>query len=343
MRQNNFNFLRFYFAFIVVIGHLIGISKVEVFQKFAPYFNTYISVTAFFCISGFLITRSYLNTPSFKEYLAKRAARLLPAYIFVVLTCAVFLSLTSRYSFDEYFAHPLFFKYLAANLSFLNFIQPSLPGVFLQDGLASPVNGALWTLKVEVSFYLLLPIILFFVQKVKRKYILFTGIYLFSIWYKYFFEELSVNTGSRLYNMLSHQLPGFLYYFVSGIALYYYFEFFLRYKKWLLAFGIITFLIEYKMGLEILNPIALSIIVFTFAFSLKQLNLFAKHGDISYGIYIFHCPIINLAIYFGLFERYNPFVVGFAVIVIILLIGYVSWHIIEKRFLKRSHSIRVVE
>ena len=343
MKQNNFNFLRFYFAFVVVIGHLIGISKIEVFQKFAPYFNTYISVTAFFCISGFLITGSYLNTPFLKDYFAKRAARLLPAYLFVVVTCAIFLSFISIYPFVEYFTHPQFFKYLAANLSFLNFLQPALPGVFLRNGLAFPVNGALWTLKVEVSFYLALPIILYFVQKVKRKYILFIGIYLFSMGYNYFFQELSEIKGNDFYNMLARQLPGFLSYFVCGIALYYYFEVFQRFKKWLFAVGIIIFFIEHKMGLEILTPIALSIIVFTIAFSLKQLNSFAKHGDISYGIYIFHFPIINLAIYFGFFERYNPFVVGFTVIIIILMIGYASWHIIEKPFLKRSHSVRVVD
>lgn len=340
MKQNNFNFLRFYFAFIVVIGHIIVISKIDAFQKFAPYFNTYISVTAFFCISGFLITISYLNTPSLKSYLKKRAARLLPAYILVVIVSALFLSFLSNYSFIEYITHPKFYKYLAANLSFLNFIQPSLPGVFLRDGFASPVNGALWTLKVEVSFYFAIPILLFFAQKVKRKYILFLGIYLFSILYRNFFEELSSISGNEFYVMLARQLPGFMSYFVSGIALYYYFDLFQRNRKWLFLLGLIIFVFEQKMGWEFLTPMALPIIVFTIAFSLKQLNSFAKYGDISYGIYIFHCPIINIAVSLGFFQLYNPYVVASAIIVIVILVGFVSWHLIEKPFLKRSHSIK---
>ena len=161
--------------------------------------------------------------------------------------------------------------------------------------------------------------------------------------YKYSFEKLSGITGNGFYIMLARQLPGFLAYFISGITFYYYFDLFLRYKKWLFALGLVTFFIEYKLGLEILTPIALSIIIFTIAFSFKQLNSFAKHGDISYGIYIFHFPIINLAVYFGLFEQYNSYLVAFVIIIVVLLVGFASWHIIEKPFLKRTHSTRVIE
>lgn len=342
MKQNNFNFLRFYFAFVVVIGHLIGISQIGIFQRFLPYFNTYISVTAFFCISGFLITSSYLNTKSLKNYLKKRAARLLPAYIFVVIVCALFLSLLSKYTFQEYFVHPQLFKYLGANLSFLNFIQPSLPGVFLRNGLSNDVNGALWTLKVEVSFYLTIPILLYIIKKIRRKYILFIVIYFLSVLYKYSFEQFSYMTGNGLYMMLARQLPGFMSYFVCGIALYYYHDLFIRNKNWLVVLGILIYIVEIKMGLEILRPVALSIIIFTFAFSLQKLNSFAKHGDISYGIYIFHCPIIKIAIDLGFFERYNPVIVALAIILTVLVVGYASWHLLEKHFLKKTHSIRIV-
>jgi len=343
MKQNNFNFLRFYFAFIVVIGHLIEISKIDALQKFSPYFSTYISVTAFFSISGFLITNSYLHTDTLKNYFAKRAARLLPAYMLVVVVCAVLLSLLSSYSFAEYFLHPQLFKYLAANLSFLNFIQPCLPGVFLGDGLTCDVNGALWTLKVEVSFYLLIPILLFFFQRIRRKYILLICIYFFSILYRNSLGHLADISGSGIYAMLSHQLPGFLSYFVSGIALYYYFQLFQRNKKLLFAIAIIGFVFERIMGWEILTPISLSIIVFVIAFSFKRLNAFAKHGDISYGIYIFHCPIIKVATDLGFFELYNPFLVAFGIISVVLFVGFISWHAVEKRFLVRTHSIRIQE
>ena len=340
MKQNNFNFLRFSFAFVVVIGHLIEISKVSSFQKFAPYFNTYISVTAFFCISGFLITLSYLNTPKLKDYLKKRAARLLPAYIFVILSSVFFLAFISRYSFQEYFTHPMLFKYLGANFTFLNFIEPCLPGVFLNES-GCFVNGALWTLKIEVSFYLAIPVILYFIRKTKLKYIWLIGIYIVSVFYRSTLDHFSTHQGLEYLTILSRQLPGFLSYFVCGIGLYYYFNSFIRNKKILLVISLVIFIVERKFGVEFLTPFALSTIVFFIAYSFTKLNNFAKHGDISYGIYIFHYPIMKIATNFGFFEKYNPVLVSLVIVLLVILTGYASWHLIEKKFLIKSHSTRI--
>lgn len=341
MKQNNFDFLRFYFAFVVVIGHLIIISGLESFKKLGPYFNTYTSVTAFFCISGFLIAQSYINTKSLKHYIIKRVARLLPAYIFVIVFSALILSTLSRYSFIEYFTHPFLYKYLIANLSFLNFIQPDLPGVFSGKNITSDVNGALWTLKVEVCFYIIVPFIIYFAQKFKRKYIFFIIIYIFAVLYKNFFEHLSSVYNNNLYAMIARQLPGFLSYFISGIALFYYFKKFIKNKNILFVAGLVIYLTELKLNLEIFTPVALSLLVFTVAFSVKQFNSFAKYGDISYGIYIFHCPTIKIITSFGYFDNYNPILVSICTIIIIIITGFVSWHVLEKHFLKKVHSLRI--
>ena len=130
-------------------------------------------------------------------------------------------------------------------------------------------------------------------------------------------------------------------YFICGIALYFYFEFFIQNKNMLVLFGIIVFVLEHIIGVEFLTPLALSIMVFYVAFSFRQLNNFAKHGDISYGIYIFHYPIMKIASDFGFFEKFNPVLVSFTIVLLVLLVGYASWHLIEKRFLKLSHSTRV--
>jgi len=341
MRQNNFNFLRFYFTFVVVIGHIIIISGVKDFQFLAPYFSTYTSVTAFFCISGFLITQSYFNSTSVRSYFRKRAARLLPAYVLVIVLSAIFLSLLSQYSISEYFTNPLLLKYVLANLSFLNFIEPNLPGVFLQKGLSPDVNGALWTLKVEVCFYLIVPALLFLVQRMKRKYLFFIGLYLLSIIYKNSLEYISQASPNNTYAMLAHQLPGFISYFVCGVGLYYYQSTFQKYKIWLLIGGLVVYILERKLELEILTPLSLSLLVFTAAFSIKQLNSFGKFGDISYGLYLFHCPIIKAATYLGFFQKYNPFFVALMVILVVVAISFASWHWVEKGFLKRAHSARL--
>ena len=55
----------------------------------------------------------------------------------------------------------------AANLIFLNFVHPTLPGVFEGNQL-SEVNGALWTLKIEVMFYAAVPLLAWAFRKLGR-------------------------------------------------------------------------------------------------------------------------------------------------------------------------------
>jgi peptidoglycan/LPS O-acetylase OafA/YrhL len=137
-RNNNFDFLRLFFAFSVAIGHgLFGRHG----YPFRILFNGHVAVSGFFIISGFLITKSYQESKSVKEYLVKRCRRLLPAYWLVVLLCASGLSLISSLPMEEYFTSPVLFKHIVTSLCFMNFLQPTLPGVFGADSGGGGVNG----------------------------------------------------------------------------------------------------------------------------------------------------------------------------------------------------------
>jgi peptidoglycan/LPS O-acetylase OafA/YrhL len=130
-KDNNFNFLRLVFAFSVAIGHAL---PADYNYTLSILFNGHVAVCGFFIISGFLITKSYVDSKNIKEYFVKRCRRLLPAYWLVVLLCAFGLSAFSNLPPGEYFTSPLLFKHIAASLCFLNFVQPSLPGVFMSGG-----------------------------------------------------------------------------------------------------------------------------------------------------------------------------------------------------------------
>jgi len=337
MNKNNFDFLRFLFAFIVVLSHIIDLSQFHLFLPFKRYFDSHLSVTAFFIISGFLIAGSYIKTNNIKQYFTKRAKRLLPAYIFVIVFSFFFFSFFSELNFLQYFSSPVLYKYLLANLFFTNFIQPCLPGVF-DNNLLCTINGALWTIKVEVSFYLLLPIILLFAYKMKEKVYLYIGLYLFSLFYFYGLGYASLNSTKYggIFDILQHQIPGFLTYFVSGMVVYEYFEKFTFYKNKLLFLATVVFIIEYYYNLEVFRPIAMSIIIFYFAFGFKIFNNWGKYGDFSYGVYIYHFPIIQLAIALNLFNLFNPFLVALFTIIFVLICAIISWHLLEKKFLVRN-------
>ncbi|MDZ4666614.1 MAG: acyltransferase [bacterium] len=335
MEKNNFDFLRFAFAFVVVLSHIVDLSLAPELKFLKPFFDTHISVTGFFIISGFLISASYLKSKSLSSYLIKRARRLLPAYLFVVLFSAVALSMVSSLPLNEYFSHSDFRKYLAANLFFVNFIQPCLPGVFLHNIYCS-INGALWTIKVEVTFYLVLPLLLYPLSRIKRPNSILVAYYLLGLIYQYgcFFLALLYPARASFFETLQHQMPGFLTYFTAGILLYLNRNWVESRRSLFLPLSIFIFCVEYYFQLEILRPMAMAILIMFFAYGFKPLNNFGMYGDFSYGIYIFHFPLIQLFTDLHLFEKYNPFLVAILLIFLLITLAVSSWNFLEKRFLK---------
>ena len=127
----------------------------------------------FFILSGFWITISLFRSNSVKEYVVKRIKKIFPMYLIVIITFSILFYYFSNLSFSEYFTSSDYWKYLLCNVLTLNFIQPSLHNVFNNV----PVNGSLWTIKVEIGFYILLPIFFVLIGKIckqtdkKTKYI----------------------------------------------------------------------------------------------------------------------------------------------------------------------------
>lgn len=337
MGKNNFDFLRFAFALIVVFSHIIDLSLSPKLQFLKPFFDTHISVTGFFVISGCLISASYMRSPSISSYFEKRARRLLPGYFLVVTLSVLVLSFFSQLSITDYFLNKQLYSYLVSNLLFVNFIQPCLPGVFIDNAYCA-VNGALWTIKVEVGFYLVLPLILLGLKRISNKFYYLIALYLFGLIYQYTLPQLIPVWPAKaaLLNTLQHQLPGYLTYFTAGIILFQYLDIIKKNRvTWgLLAF--LVFIVEYRTGLEILRPMAMAILIACFAFGFSFLNDFGKYGDVSYGIYIFHFPFIQCLVSLGLFERYNPFLLLFGIVLMVLVAGYLSWQLVESRFIHRK-------
>lgn len=152
-KENGFTAIRIFCALIVVYEHFIILTGVNL-----PMFELRgIAVNVFFILSGFWVTRSLYTSKSLLEFYKKRVKKIFPAYLTVVFAAAILLVFISTLTIRQYFTDSGFWKYLVANISTLNFIHPSLPGVFNGE----PVNGSLWTIKVELGFYIILPLIAF--------------------------------------------------------------------------------------------------------------------------------------------------------------------------------------
>lgn len=155
--KTSFSFLRTILCLLVIYDHtgiLTGAWK-------STNLSVVFSVPAFFILSGFWVTKSYLSSSSIKEYSFKRIKKIFPEYLAVVLVCAFGFVFFSSLNMHDYFVNAGFVKYLLANISTLNFICNSLPGINVPYG----INGSLWTIKVELGFYIILPFILMIIKK----------------------------------------------------------------------------------------------------------------------------------------------------------------------------------
>ncbi len=285
-----------------------------------------------FVLSGFLIFMSYDRSSSFFSYASKRSRRIYPAYFTVVMLCAIGLVAVSSKDFGGYFSSD-WVKYTLANLTFLNFLQPKLPGVFEANKLGA-VNGSLWTLKIEVMFYLTVPCVKFLFRRFSVFSIL-VFLYCSSVIYSCILTAIAERTGSSIYFEISRQLPGQLSYFMSGAFFYYFLPLFERYKGHFLAAASLVLIANMFLSLTLLEPFSLATIVIFFGLFLYAGNV-GKFGDFSYGIYILHFPIIQIFLHAGWFQQ-SPLYFLIMVTLATIVCAIAMWHTVEKWFLFRGN------
>jgi peptidoglycan/LPS O-acetylase OafA/YrhL len=345
--KNNLDCLRLILASIVALFHVYALSGIPAFSAFGRYLSPHFAVRSFFVISGLLIYRSYTRSLSLRSYLEKRVRRIYPAYFAVIVFAAIALWPLSTLPLSQYFGIG-FWKYLGANLVFLNFLAPSLPGVFTSN-LVSPVNGALWTLKIEVAFYLLVPLMHSLCTRFGTRKIM-GAIFCLSCLWKYSFTWLdsiyhspsiyTLDSTRGIYDQLSAQFPAQLMYFSAGIMLLLYFDKLKLHFRSILAITACLYLLDHWFTGGVLDVFWISGVVFVFGFW-RFLGNFAKYGDFSYGVYIVHWPVLQIMIVFGI-ATLNPAVFLLLSIFLIGLAALLMWHLVEKMFLASSSHYRGV-
>ncbi len=338
-RYNNFDLIRLLLAVSVAITHIAILSGNNTMAEIGLLFSSELAVDAFFVISGFLIFMSFDSSRTVREFAFKRVRRILPGYATVIILCAIFLFFVSSKGVSDYYSID-WLKYLFFNLLTLNFFQPTLPGVF-EHNYWSAVNGALWTIKIEVMFYAAVPLIAWILARTNKMRTL-TAIYLLSVLYSFVMIWLAEHYESNLFMVLEKQLPGQLVFFITGAWLYYFQGIFLKNAAKIFLFSIFIVAIHLIVTeLTLLYPAALGAVVIYLATVLRYLGDFGKFGDLSFGVYIWHFPIIQVYANYGLFDQ--PYVAIPLLIFTIFLAAYLSWHLIEKRFLSASSHYRTAE
>ncbi|WP_412026472.1 acyltransferase family protein [Deinococcus yunweiensis] len=157
LRANNFDFLRFMGALLVVVSHATFVPTGSLWAD--PLYARsggqmtigWVGVGMFFVMSGYLVTLSWQRRPSVRAFAAARALRLYPALIAVVISVFVVGAVIS--TDDAYLARQGAWSYLFNVV--LPFVENQLPGVF-RDQPARTVTDNFWTLRYEIGAYALL-------------------------------------------------------------------------------------------------------------------------------------------------------------------------------------------
>lgn len=335
---NRFDALRLAFASMVFIYHAVVLSgrvpgsalelNLAVLAE--------LSIQGFFIISGALVFGSWERSKGLADYTSKRVRRLYPAYAVVILIPAL---ISATLAFGQPGALKDIAAYVGANLIFMNFLEPSLPGLF-EDNRLNAVNGALWTLKIEVMFYIAVPILAWGLSKLTRFW--WVGIGLLAIgglvW-----QQASLALDHRLSEQIARQLPGQMMYFAAGIAMWKLWSLVRAKAGLFLLVGTITLIVAlWRPELAALRVLGLFGLIAGFAFVRgPELNA-ARWGDISYGVYIVHFPIVQALVAAGLFEILG-LSGGIAVAALVVLpVSYLLWWWVEKPALRRDSHYRKV-
>lgn len=334
----NMDIARYIMAIAVLIAHYNELAGHDIYFPL----SSFEGVGGFFAISGFLMYPSFCRSISTIKYIKDRAKRILPPYFFTVLFFAIILVFVSKLSPVEYFTNSGFWKYLIANISFLNWLCPGLPGVF--DGnnyYNAAVNGSLWTMKVEWCLYLSVPVFIWLIRRLnwKKEYIAI-AIIIISCAYRFAFSLLYEYSEREIYNILGRQVFGQLSYFYAGMFIYFIKDKFYYYRRYIFLGGIIAYFVSdyIAYGDIFLAPIFIASITIAFSMLRHTLN-FLKHNDnLSYNIYLIHYPIIQLSIYTGINEL-PEFISLSLILCTVVGLSYVCLIFIERPYKRiNNHS-----
>ncbi len=311
----------------------------------------YLGVDIFFVISGYVITISIVDSLkkgnfSFSQFYLRRAKRILPNLLFVILITTVLASLILLTADLKRFSESLI-----SSLGFVsNFYFWITGGYFSTNDELKPLLH-LWSLSVEEQFYLFFPIFLFFLYKVFKK----LNYWLIGI--------IIVSTFSFYLNLnfLSHRdtvfflFPTRIWQFGIGAALA--LSPVVKIKNlWLdtlyLIFAIILIIYNFLNSINFLpDATILSIgIGLILIKEFNQKNLFSKLfqlkpmifiGLISYSLYLWHWPIISFLKY--IYIDGVPNLIIFLGLISIFLFSVFSWKFIEQPFMHKHSNVKSIK
>jgi len=324
-RDNRFTLIRLVLATAVLIEHIFVVPRgIEGGPVVAIHGWSigYAAVSGFFILSGFLIAGSLEHRSKLTSYAVSRVLRILPA-LFVLAISSTFLigPFVTTASMPEYWTSAQTWLYPVNVMFFMDTSQGPL-GVFGNNPAPGEFSATLWTLRYEVLAY------------IGAALLFFSGIA--RGWRAHLALLIASTTGYLVVGVYWPDSPAIITLtlrlgsaFLLGMLIYS-----ARHKIPLLPVAAVLALPAwYFLGssplAEIFLNLALASILFWLAFAkLGGLPTFSRMPDWSYGIYIWHYPVMQTLWYFDLAR--SPSALLLWSVPITFLISALSWSLVEK-------------
>ena len=331
-RDNRLTLIRFVLATAVMIEHIFVVPRgIEGGPVVAIHGWSigYVAVSGFFILSGFLIAGSLEHRANLASYAASRALRIFPALLVLAISSTFLIGpFVTTVTMTDYWGSAQTWLYPVNVMLFLDTSQGPL-GVFGNNPAPGEFSATLWTLRYEVLAY------------VGAAILFFSGIA--RGWRVHLALLVAATVGYLAIGAFWPDSPAIITLtlrlgaaFLLGMLIYS-----ARHKIPLLpVVAVLALPAWYFLGssplAEIFLNLALASILFWLAFAkLGGLPTFSRMPDWSYGIYIWHYPVMQALWYFDLAR--TPLGLLLWSVPMTFLISALSWSLVEKPALALKH------
>jgi peptidoglycan/LPS O-acetylase OafA/YrhL len=334
--EDNFTVLRFVLAVLVILSHASERGEGGI-DPLARLFHTIsigeLAVDAFFVLSGFLVTASWERSPVPSKFLRKRILRIYPGFIVSFIISVLIIGPIGARDVQSYIGqlHPGQLVISAASLQ-----MPDTPPTFL--GSPNPVvNKAIWTIHLEFACYLLL-LGLGFARVLERKWaiiLLWASALVAFVTFRY----ISAHTGGTgaIYGGFGISLLRFTPLCLTG-AVIYKTQLHRHHSAWLIigATALLLLGLCNKITAEAAVGTAGAYLMIILGSTSLMPYMVKKIPDISYGVYLYGWPAEKLVSMTRLGS--SALSVFACSLLFAILMGLLSWYIIERPALKLKKS-----
>ncbi len=332
LESNALDCLRLYAAFSVMLLHFTGyflilsevpnpfLSAVRKLTLFFP------GVVVLFAISGFLIAYSFERSQNRRVFFCKRILRLYPELWGCTLFNLIVLIVLAR---DR------------LNGSILLWLATQIVGIAntpscLKDFATGSVNGALWTIFVEIQMYIL--VFLFYRRLKKFNAGGWCLLLLLSAVVNLVCGQIGEQTGELIRKVMERTFLPYLTWFLSGVFCYCRREKVIPLlRRWclpLLALYAVLYRFRvFSMGYYcgIMTSVLCPFIVIGLGFLLPKVRF--RH-DITYGCFLYHWIVLNIIVHFNLINKWPWYLSLLLFIGSSLILSWLSMKLIGKKAAK---------